>query len=254
MKKHSTKALNKQRKSGFTLIELLVVIAIISILAAILFPVFARARENARKSACMSNLKQIGLAAMQYTQDYDERFPIANLYYGSPIAGPNGYWYNLLQPYTKSLQVFVCPSSGPTTYTCSYGWNIAGTKPLNTVGNGFGYIPSTPSTPDGSVGVSQAAIQQPSTTIMAADPTSNGYGSNGLYALGYMSTQAYTPVLHGGKPYSATSVSVTDYSGGGNYLFADGHVKFLQATMAYCNGMWDIDKTVTIHGCTPFQS
>jgi len=67
--------MSRNNKSAFTLIELLVVIAIISILAAILFPVFGRARENARRASCMSNLKQIGLAIMQYTQDYDEKYP-----------------------------------------------------------------------------------------------------------------------------------------------------------------------------------
>src|SRR5687767_6194063 len=88
------------RKSGFTLIELLVVIAIIAILAAILFPVFARARENARRASCQSNLKQVGLGFVQYTQDYDERYPMlfegadiedgAHFTYGTPVAAPAG--------------------------------------------------------------------------------------------------------------------------------------------------------------------
>jgi len=67
-------------------------------------------------------------------------------------------------------------------------------------------------------------------------------------------TESYMPVLHGGQPYSATAATVTDFSGGGNYLFADGHVKFLQANRAFCSGMWDVDKTMTTHLCTPFQS
>src|SRR5471030_3311170 len=95
---------------GFTLIELLVVIAIIAILAAILFPVFARARENARRASCMSNLKQIGLATMQYTQDYDERFPNEGCSF--PIQPPYDASYGSderLLPYIKSYQVFVCP-------------------------------------------------------------------------------------------------------------------------------------------------
>src|SRR6059058_5661635 len=106
------------RRIGFTLIELLVVIAIIAILAAILFPVFAQARDKARSAACLSNLKQMGTAWMMYTQDYDELFPKANP--GNPNnEGPcidmkyrgnwSGWVGNLLQPYTKNSQIFQCP-------------------------------------------------------------------------------------------------------------------------------------------------
>jgi prepilin-type N-terminal cleavage/methylation domain-containing protein len=110
--------------SGFTLIELLVVIAIIAILAAILFPVFARARENARRASCQSNLKQIGLGLMQYVQDYDGAFPFFSTsslpgYTATPdvcalpgtncTATPHDVkWSHLIQPYIKSTQVFVC--------------------------------------------------------------------------------------------------------------------------------------------------
>lgn len=96
-----------KRIKGFTLIELLVVIAIIAILAAILFPAFARARENARKASCLSNLKQIGLGVMQYTQDYDEKFPMG--YNWGASTDPNS-WNGQIQPYVKSKQIFVCPS------------------------------------------------------------------------------------------------------------------------------------------------
>lgn len=113
-----------KRRSGFTLIELLVVIAIIAILAAILFPVFAQARESARSASCLSNIKQLSLAVLMYTQDYDERFPtplydmdVANPAYGKQ-AQPWGIWYRyhvgwnqLVQPYVKNVQVFLCPSS-----------------------------------------------------------------------------------------------------------------------------------------------
>lgn len=96
---------------GFTLIELLVVIAIIAILAAILFPVFARARENARRSSCLSNMKQIGLGIMQYTQDYDEKYPQA-YWYKNDSGDAQGYmqWSGSIRPYVKSSQLFVCPS------------------------------------------------------------------------------------------------------------------------------------------------
>ncbi len=113
-------------KKGFTLIELLVVIAIIAILAAILFPVFAQARESARSSSCLSNTKQIGLAILQYVQDYDEFFPPAmyEVYTTDPAYNkpdlPWGPWKNrhtgwdkLVQPYIKNTQVFKCPSATP---------------------------------------------------------------------------------------------------------------------------------------------
>ena len=108
-------------RRAFTLIELLVVIAIIAILAAILFPVFAKAREKARTSSCSSNFKQIGIAVMQYVQDYDEKFP-AEVY---EAAGPLPWeWCNkgqysniqdIVAPYIKSTQVWVCPSNTVTT-------------------------------------------------------------------------------------------------------------------------------------------
>jgi prepilin-type N-terminal cleavage/methylation domain-containing protein/prepilin-type processing-associated H-X9-DG protein len=113
----------KRQKCGFTLIELLVVIAIIAILAAILFPVFARARENARRTSCASNLRQVGLAAMQYVQDYDGVFPINGYLTGLTPAEANAtqpggnwsngyiFWPQMLFPYHKSIPMFFCPSS-----------------------------------------------------------------------------------------------------------------------------------------------
>ena len=98
--------------SAFTLIELLVVIAIIAILAAILFPVFARARENARRSSCTSNLKQIGLGLLQYSQDYDEKQPLDQFGPDNDISGYGGRykWMDAIYPYVKSEQIFNCPS------------------------------------------------------------------------------------------------------------------------------------------------
>lgn len=103
-KKHCQTA--RKTASGFTLIELLVVIAIIGILAAILFPVFARARENARRSTCQSNLKQIGLAYEQYKNDNDSIWPAADSYINSEYYS----WPTIIQPYVKNAQIFACPS------------------------------------------------------------------------------------------------------------------------------------------------
>jgi prepilin-type N-terminal cleavage/methylation domain-containing protein/prepilin-type processing-associated H-X9-DG protein len=102
-------------KKGFTLIELLVVIAIIAILAAILFPVFARAREKARQSSCLSNVKQIALAVLMYTQDYDETFPPQYNFYRPllddyPTAWDRHSWKVGLVPYIQNDQILVCPS------------------------------------------------------------------------------------------------------------------------------------------------
>ena len=99
------------KRSGFTLIELLVVIAIIAILAAILFPVFARAREQARKTSCLSNMKQLGTGMMMYVQDHDETMPLTN--YATNLTPTNMYtneWQNSVQPYLKNKQIFRCPS------------------------------------------------------------------------------------------------------------------------------------------------
>lgn len=122
---------NFMKKSGFTLIELLVVIAIIALLAAILFPVFARARENARRANCQSNLKQIGLGLLQYIQDNDETLA----HYGSRTSGtPNmfTYWNDKIFPYVKSEQIFICPSdTGGSKYIYS-----ADGRNVSTVGYG----------------------------------------------------------------------------------------------------------------------
>src|SRR5215210_7849524 len=102
----------RRNKPGFTLIELLVVIAIVAILAAILFPAFSRARENARRTACISNMRQIGLGLLQYTQDYDDRN--TRHYYGSSSGASdaitNYKWMDALYPYVRSEGLFNCPS------------------------------------------------------------------------------------------------------------------------------------------------
>lgn len=112
----------KRDKHGFTLIELLVVIAIIAILAAILFPVFARAREKARQTTCLSNLKQMGLAVLMYTNDCDELLPLG---FDEPAfrasRDQHGFWVGKIEPYTKNWQIFNCPSS--ELFTTIQAWN-----------------------------------------------------------------------------------------------------------------------------------
>ena len=146
------------KRKGFTLIELLVVIAIIAILAAILFPVFGRAREKARQSSCLSNMKQIGTAMIMYCQDYDENYPLGETcqqggYFWSNWSGQaNGTtctaflvtWMDLIQPYSKSWQIFLCPTDtdwsqrtdAPATVPAdkkrySYGANFAFSRMYN---------------------------------------------------------------------------------------------------------------------------
>jgi prepilin-type N-terminal cleavage/methylation domain-containing protein/prepilin-type processing-associated H-X9-DG protein len=186
------------KRKGFTLIELLVVIAIIAILAAILFPVFARARENARRTSCLSNLKQIGLGMLQYSQDYDES--LINHYYGSsgdttaPTSATVSYkWMDAVQPYVKSTQLFVCPSASNIIYrpqqsltgsqivTTGSGTNSGyGGYAMNNVGwqTGDAYTPPTYQRAG-----SMAAVQIPASTVWVVDANGNyqiekDYGRN----------------------------------------------------------------------------
>ncbi len=150
-------------RSAFTLIELLVVIAIIAILAAILFPVFARARENARRASCQSNVKQILLGVTQYTQDYDEKFP--STWMNNPTTG-QWIWIQNVQPYLKSTQLFNCPSDSQTSVS---SWPSP-TAPAGLV-NPFHTSYSANYNMGGSNGDSPtiARIVQPATTIYLTD-------------------------------------------------------------------------------------
>jgi prepilin-type N-terminal cleavage/methylation domain-containing protein len=193
----------KNAFKGFTLIELLVVIAIIALLAAILFPVFSRAREQARRSACLSNLKQIGLGVMQYTQDYDESYPASSVVIQETPTLLLAPWSTVIQPYVKSTQIFVCPSTSSTTAARrGYGWNIQGTGSGGSTYNGFGYRSNDWRTPH-SGPMRLSLVEQSASTIMAVDPASNGYNSNGVIANGYTSVAnngpSYMPTLHGGQ-------------------------------------------------------
>ena len=195
------------RRRAFTLIELLVVIAIIAILAAILFPVFARARENARRSSCQSNLKQIGLGIMQYTQDYDEKYPLRGA-----SGVPTLWFWSAIQPYTKSTQLFKCPSaiqkstadfttSDPTIegYT-TYAYNrMLNRNDGNNDGNPF----------------SLSAVNIPTQTIMAwDDDASNARSTRSGYG------HATAPL------YAGLSSDAVRHLEGINLLLVDGHVKW----------------------------
>ena len=145
------------------MIELLVVIAVIAILAAILFPVFARARENARRSSCQSNLKQIGLGMLQYAQDYDEKV-LSPSNYVSSLNPLNDAWFNMVQPYIKSTQLFNCPSDTNTQPSASL--LIIPAKQLHssyTYNETFGQLYSAGS------GTSLAAFTDVARTVAATD-------------------------------------------------------------------------------------
>lgn len=236
--------INKRR--GFTLIELLVVIAIIAILAAILFPVFARARENARRASCQSNLKQIGLGFIQYTQDYDEKLP-SNQYAWSGTGLIN--WDEAIYPYVKSVQLFVCPSyTNPTNGTAQYNADSTGTSLLNQwtgtpnrdyAMNAYlmaGMASTIGGLADNNGFLSQAAINNPAEVFLAGESLRTNMG-------GWYASIIYA---HSGSPqitYARTNVSSSTGTGvahfdGANWLYVDGHVKWLKPNAI--NGPWNI--------------
>jgi len=224
----------KDIRTGFTLIELLVVIAIIAVLAAILFPVFARARENARRASCMSNLKQIGLGFMQYTQDYDEKLPPVNeIYPGGGEISPNGSvgtagsyltWIDFLNPYVKNYQIFNDPSNSNNSLiytgkysqaTVTYGFNSS----AHSVGTAYcgGTCPGANLN-----GASLASVEMPASTILMTDSLKYyivGPG-NGL-GTGTCQTAA------GGVGVYSDCV-VDRHLNTVNVAFVDGHVKSMQ--------------------------
>jgi prepilin-type N-terminal cleavage/methylation domain-containing protein/prepilin-type processing-associated H-X9-DG protein len=221
-----------KRKAGFTLIELLVVIAIIAVLAAILFPVFGRARENARRASCQSNLKQIGLGILQYTQDYDEAM-IASWYGDSDVVSDNGdnyKWMDALQPYVKSTQLFDCPSSQAPRYvvrsTPNYGSYVTNNgyyesgDAVNPPVSDYGGSTAVP-TPIGRTLL--ASIVTPSTTALVMD----GQAETGSPIIGYFcywTNAAGLPTLVDGPP-KTFQTAVERHLETINVLYCDGHVK-----------------------------
>ncbi len=250
-----------RRFPGFTLIELLVVIAIIAILAAILFPVFARARENARRSSCQSNLKQIGLGFEQYKNDYD------GYYMGSQVGGRT--WGTLINPYLKSQQIFVCSSSSegqataqpylaaPTPYysvstingsgtgglaTNSYGRNTilnrsnpsgnAGFTGWTTAGwgNGFPSDPAGNLYKSGFVGIgslttvlNEAAVEDAAGTIHIFDSMATSQNENSISRI---DAETKTDRSTLATASQITSKVAARHFDGFNALYGDGHVKF----------------------------
>jgi prepilin-type N-terminal cleavage/methylation domain-containing protein/prepilin-type processing-associated H-X9-DG protein len=197
-------------RRGFTLIELLVVIAIIAILAAILFPVFARAREKALQSSCQSNLKQMAMAMLQYVQDYDERFPFAYMERNS-TAYATVYWYTNLQPYIKNTNLQQCPADKYSAI--GYGWN-------------YNHMPYRTIYANAITGMWD--VKYPATSMWTCD-------SNNYYVV-------YCP--HYGLNFSDGQNRVADrHNGGANCGYLDGHVKWnrlnqIVNTSPECLQMW----------------
>jgi prepilin-type N-terminal cleavage/methylation domain-containing protein/prepilin-type processing-associated H-X9-DG protein len=236
------------KRRGFTLIELLVVIAIIAILAAILFPVFAKAREKARQTSCLSNEKQLGLAMMQYTQDYDEFYPSTNDY--------GTGWAKTVYPYVKSLGVFQCPDD---SFPFPTGWITlpADTVKVSYVANSYvmDHDNAQVSTPyplagldapaasvllyegdqnvnwDGTPGTNRGYFwpDNPEGTIpSSSQPADNSvcsWGNHGDYQTPVATTR------HSAGGHANILLNAADWpnavDGSNNYVFCDGHVKFM---------------------------
>ena len=256
------------RRHGFTLIELLVVIAIIAILAAILFPVFAKAREKARQASCGSNLKQLTLAVLQYVQDYDERFPYAtpgcvatNSVTGAGQAGSP--WWASTGPYVKNAGILVCPSAETEWINngggCGGGHcaqRVSGQTGLNyaySIAIGSNNGPGNNAGCCGARGGKLAALKGPAESFVLADGGRANIGG-GLWAGGaacagsfsdgicagivmanHLSGCAHGVCGFGGtfaqrlQQLGTTSDACARHNGGANIAFADGHVKWFKS-------------------------
>jgi prepilin-type N-terminal cleavage/methylation domain-containing protein/prepilin-type processing-associated H-X9-DG protein len=212
----------QHKKSGFTLIELLVVIAIISLLAAILFPVFSRARESARRSSCLSNMKQVGLGMMQYMADYDDVYPS---YYNDT---DHLRWPQMMVPYVKSTQVYTCPSR---TY-----WEFKGDyTSAGTIGYGMNdwlnswWYPSVTNK-----GIRMSTIQRPAETVWIAEINGIAQTDNPASVNAYLCYPSWDGAVNN-RTYPTYGFDVVPegpgrlasrHLDGLNVIWADGHVKW----------------------------
>jgi prepilin-type N-terminal cleavage/methylation domain-containing protein/prepilin-type processing-associated H-X9-DG protein len=249
---------------GFTLIELLVVIAIIAILASILFPVFARARENARRSSCLSNLKQLGLGIAQYTQDYDENYPAG---FQANSDWVNRSWPVTIQPYVKSIQVFACPSDSMPGKVdqnwqgkaISYASNgVHGTNWDNAIG-GFplqgpmGISGENGWLNGGRGGLNLSAVTRPTDSILVAEKNnadtvygagnSSGFSPNSMIAGFLLADNGWgdMPEPDGSRaaapyPKGPTGAVSSRHLETSNFLFVDGHAKAMRPIATNPNG------------------
>lgn len=205
------------KRRGFTLIELLVVIAIIAILAAILFPVFARAREAARATSCRSNLKQLGTAMQMYVQDYDQTYPSS--WYGTAYGPNTGYTWRIASlPYIKNVQVFYCPSAPASSKTWDGSpaftpneWNLHSSYGYNQIH----WDSTSPNLLNPPSGRAEAVITSPAETILLAEKQD---------AIDQIAFQPDTVYTYG----NAEPLASRRHSEGSNFLFGDGHVKWLK--------------------------
>jgi prepilin-type N-terminal cleavage/methylation domain-containing protein/prepilin-type processing-associated H-X9-DG protein len=228
-------------RRAFTLLELLVVIAIIAILAAILFPVLSRAQEQSRKIECASNMRQLGLSMLMYASEYDQTLPPYSL--GAGYQGMTGYggadgprWADMIYPYVKNLQIYVCPSApAPVTlYPGGVYMNVA------TYSYGIN-TPDTATTPFGAAARPLDAFADPASTIMLSedgrlDPEGD-IESLGLETV--MATDTPEELSYRVNALRHTGVAATDYQDQAlNLAYVDGHVKWMNLLATYPN-QWE---------------
>jgi len=215
------------RRGGFTLIELLVVIAIIAVLAAILFPVYAKSREKARQTACLSNLRQIGLALTMYADDYDGRLPYW-VFSGAPLE--NITWNQVILPYLRTIDVFFCPSFGRpeqrgSPLEGSPYWGPAHNYLYDLIYSSYGFNSGWVE------GSATGAIRDPAGTILIVETVFPGREH---LQWGYFGS---FPPSAGGAPWVAAR-----HTEGANVMFVDGHLKWLRKDVIVADdSMWDLE-------------